>query len=194
MHLTALVAAICSSVCVLVAALACSGNESEVTETPLATLRRTQPTGMVGVDTTIEDVLSGDARALAAHMDLQGVPCVDVEQVGSPPVCPDGVKPGTPVEVFPISICEGSWVGAGGMVARLETLIQTDIELFAVVRSTEDGEFIYRTVFRHGEGRGFWLTLRDDMILEIGGPCTPIDESTLDALGGEIIFAPGSRS
>jgi hypothetical protein len=154
----------------------------------LSSSEEPEPTGIESLDGIIADVVAGDASAVAATVKYQQVPCVEIEQVGSPPPCPEGLAIGTELDVFPINICEGTWAGREELPGRLEAIVE-DVELEAVKRSDENGADAYRPVFRK-ETYTFWLTVVGGRVVDFGGPCTPFDRAVLDAVPGEFIVTP----
>jgi hypothetical protein len=93
------------------------------------------PTGIVEVDAVIAAVLDGDTRALARLVVLQSAECMspDVQGLGGPPRCEPGESPGTRVEAFPASQCEGFFVRDPAPV--LQQFVSQAVGLHSVVRA-----------------------------------------------------------
>ena len=113
--------------------------------TPTGEARRT---GVASLDTVIATVRSRDASAIQRLIRLTAAPCGPQQGPGSPPACPAGVANGTPVEVLPITTCEGELRPANAVGPTLASLAPAIRELYAVFRpptpylSPAQGEYV----------------------------------------------------
>lgn len=65
--------------------------------------------GIPALDAALDALFSGDRVAVFSL--IAYTPAVCVEQpvgLGSPPMCPEGIADGTPIDVFPASACEAA--------------------------------------------------------------------------------------
>jgi len=93
------------------------------------------PTGLMEVDAAIAAVLAGDTPALERLVVLQSAECMspEVQGLGGPPRCEPGESPGTRVEAFPASQCEGFFVRDPAPV--LQQFVSQTVGLHSVVRA-----------------------------------------------------------
>ncbi len=102
-------------------------------------------TGVPAIDAILEAWEKGDIEALAALALLQDRECTtDVNGLGGPPQCPDGVADGSTVQVFQAARCEGYWAFEEGV----PTLFQSFVE-------GADGEEYYLFAAWHDDGDEF---------------------------------------
>ncbi|MCC6238342.1 MAG: hypothetical protein IT299_12345 [Dehalococcoidia bacterium] len=80
--------------------------------TPTATPppRTRPPTGNPTADAAIAAIEARDVDGLLALMTYESEPCAAVAELGGNVACPTGVAPGTPIERFTSSQCEGGGV------------------------------------------------------------------------------------
>jgi hypothetical protein len=128
--------------------------EPEEGEAPEGLYGHGKRTGVPEIDAILEAWENGDIDALVALALLQEQECVTVlEGLGGPPECPDGVPPGTVVEVFQAAACEGYWVYPDGIADVLAGFIEgfegDPYFLYAAWRSegTEHEPAGYRLLF-----------------------------------------------
>ena len=84
----------------------------------------------------LKTVVSGSDADRLALLQFANVPCANVEGLGGPPPCPEGVAEGTEVEVFPVLGSEGSLLNLEEM-----TNMMLDLQinsLYAVYRETSN--------------------------------------------------------
>jgi hypothetical protein len=96
-------------------------------------------TGITLVDAVTKAVLDGDEEAFRGLIELREVPCTNEFGIGGPPKCrqaPGGGAPGgTPLAVFPLSVCELEWQTGETLDAFLkDVFFSRQYLLYAVVR------------------------------------------------------------
>lgn len=151
---------------------ACGGSDgrSTFTATPAASATRT---GVPAVDTAVAAVTAGDADALIGMVRYQRAACVtSIDPLNvvdpSPPRCPAGVAPGTPVDAFLTGTCEGGLVTREAAGERVREALSGSPPIFhaayglsAVTELPPSMKTDYEVVFAlPGEtGRSFSLSL-----------------------------------
>ncbi len=97
-------------------------------------------TGIAFVDEVIDELLDGDAEALAARAVYRRVPCSTAPGEPATPRCPAGVEDGDELEVFTFVGCHGEPTLAPELIDKIAlTLLGTEDEsgvgpVYAVVR------------------------------------------------------------
>jgi hypothetical protein len=81
-------------------------------------------------------MFSGFVDDKVALLQFIQVPCANVEGLGGPPACPEGVAEGTALEVFPNLGAEGSWAAQEEMTTMFTNLNLQVKSLYAVYRET----------------------------------------------------------
>jgi hypothetical protein len=110
---------------------------------PLPTATPNVPSGVqtdiASVDAVTKAALDGDVDAFRGLIQLREVPCTNEVGIGGPPKCwqaPGGAAPdGTPLAVFPLSVCELEWHTDETLDAFLsDVFFSRRYELYGVVR------------------------------------------------------------
>ena len=126
-------------------------------------------TGIGIIDEVIEAVLGGDVDAVVAQVRLTTFECTTPTGIGGPPSCAPGEPDGTPVEVLPVSFCEGGYVGLdqvnesvqGWLTPAAQGASPETLKLYAVTEGSFDTwDVRYAAVFvfeSTGEGRIAWI-------------------------------------
>jgi hypothetical protein len=93
-------------------------------------------TGNADIDPVLAAVESGNGQQIFAITGFSQAACTDhPEGIGAPPKCPQGVSEGTPIEVIPVSACEGALVprtdfeaspAVPGVGMPLDTIVRAD--------------------------------------------------------------------
>jgi hypothetical protein len=81
-------------------------------------------------------MFSGFVDDKIALLQFIQVPCANVDGLGGPPACPEGVAEGTALEVFPNLGAEGSWATLEDMTMMFTNLNLQVKSLYAVYRQT----------------------------------------------------------
>ncbi|HXU24162.1 MAG TPA: hypothetical protein VN697_09050, partial [Tepidiformaceae bacterium] len=113
-------------------------------------------TGNPEIDPVLDAIASGDSARVGALVSFTPIACRIESGIGVEPYCPDGVAPGTPMNVFPVACAEGSSVPRADFDPSF--LPGPDSPLYAIVRtvpfpmlSTEKGyALIYSTPYVWG--------------------------------------------
>ncbi len=93
-------------------------------------------TGISMVDTVFAAMLSGDVNTLVSLTQFLTINCVKVaEGLGAPPLCNDDEADGTPVEVLPTLLSEGTYVRRGAIESQFPA---APYSLLAVYRVPDD--------------------------------------------------------
>jgi hypothetical protein len=161
---------------------------ASITPTPTAMTPAHHPlsrrTGDRTVDAVLDALTNGGAGALAALAGGHVLPCTDSRD-GPGPVCPPGVTPGTPVEAFFASQCEGGWVAVDVDAApSWQRFVDVSEGLYAIARLAprpQDGEggrpgadyVLVFTGVSQRPGVGSMLAIRDGRIIAVDNGCTP---------------------
>lgn len=88
----------------------------------------------------IAAVESGDKARIIALMEFKTIACSTVNAVGAPPLCPDGVASGTPIEVIPGGGCEGSFARKADILKADRVYgAYTDAAVYAAFRARDTG-------------------------------------------------------
>lgn len=82
----------------------------------------------------LKAVFSGSDEDRLALIQFVNTPCANVEGLGGPPPCPEGVAEGTEMEVFPVLGSEGSLLSLEEVTNMMSDLQVKD--LYAVYRET----------------------------------------------------------
>ncbi|MDA0270016.1 MAG: hypothetical protein O2798_02070 [Chloroflexi bacterium] len=97
-------------------------------------------TGIPTVDAIVDAYLAQDADRLRALARYESSPCATTttnDWYGPPPQCPDGVPPGTPLEIMTVVGCHGGILTPDDMQRGWRAPISDQIRLYAV--ATADG-------------------------------------------------------
>lgn len=81
-------------------------------------------------------MFSGFVDDKVALLQFIQIPCANVDGLGGPPACPEGVAEGTALEVFPNLGAEGSWATLEDMTAMFTNLNLQVKSLYAVYRES----------------------------------------------------------
>jgi hypothetical protein len=134
-------------------------------------------TGNATVDAVVDAYLSNDGAALSALARPTVYECVEqgALEYGPPPVCPDGVEVGTPMEVLGSVGCHGGYITPDQLAEAATPPPQTETRLFAVVES-EDGfgrEYVAIFARRFPDGRvwGLALTIAEEGLTSFDTGC-----------------------
>ena len=138
---------------------------------PLGSLYDTTPDlGLPLVERVIAAVLSDDRATLAGLLQYQALECTAAREASdSPPGCPEGVEPGTPVEVFPV-FCEESGWSFGPTDALVDSILVRSAResggpfgLYAITAADDTYlvEVDYRIIFGNDEGASRVILVND---------------------------------
>ena len=163
---------------------------ADSTAVPTATAGETPGrTGIAEIDVVLDALFSGEADAVRALIRYTTIPCVvEVPGLGGLPLCLPDEPDGTPVEVFPVAECEGSYARPDNIENTVRWLTAPDKELYAVYRSRglswPPGEYIVifstesmERVFASG------LSLEDGRIVGLDFGCAQSPESLIEVRG-----------
>lgn len=90
-------------------------------------------------------MVSGSMTDRLALLQYTRTPCANIEGLGGPPRCPDGVEEGTIVEVFPMLGSEGSFVKPEEMENVLSNTLVKNLHAVYVVTAGPNDEPFYPT-------------------------------------------------
>ncbi|MGE3857999.1 MAG: hypothetical protein AB7G21_13665 [Dehalococcoidia bacterium] len=169
-----------------------SGGAPVASGTPMPTITAAAaPTGTfpptpgvpLEVNPIVNAVLTGDIDTLVRLTSMTPVACGPQQGPGSPPPCPPGVVPGTPVEVFPIATCEGEYRDASTLRPTYERLTGAENKSLVGVYEAPDPylphvEGDYVAVFSHDRpgqpGLGAGVLVKDARIGGIWFGCNAL--------------------
>ncbi len=149
--------------------------------------------GISAVDTAIQTILSGDARAVQQLVRFSDIACTTRSGLGGPPSCEDGQADGTVVSVLPIMVQNGTYLPE-------EDIGDFDLNadnLYAVYRVPDDavrsdymppGE--HGLLFLNGDDfpATFTVFVTDGAIVRVSYNMDNDPAQTLTRVDGEIIY------
>jgi DNA-binding CsgD family transcriptional regulator len=141
-------------------------------ETGVAIDNPTRRSGIPAVDAVIDALQSGDEATIAALIQYGKVPCAAFTGLGSPPKCPDGVAPGTPVDALERG-CEGSYFVPPTASAQLIRFIGNS-SLYALVErppATPGGPPVLALTLAKPQGSASTLLIQDGRITRVETSC-----------------------
>jgi hypothetical protein len=175
---------------------------------PVATQTPDMPsgteTGIPAIDAVIAAVMTGDSIALRELMQLRAIGCTNEMGIGGPPQCRQasgGAAPdGTPIDVFPLSVCEIEWLTDETLQLFLDDVFfSREYELYAVVTLDFDAplfdvEYLptpeYGVIFSYDRpevsDRGAMVVLEDDRVTFLTILC---DGAPRDFLTGHPLYS-----
>lgn len=92
----------------------------------------------------MEAMYSSTTDGMLALMQFIEVPCANVDGLGGPPPCPEGVTEGTALEVFPTLSSEGSLVSREEMTNMLASLLVKNLYAVYSVEPNPNAEPYYQ--------------------------------------------------
>lgn len=147
-------------------------------------------TGNADVDPVIAAIASGKRERITAVTHFSAVPCTTTQQgIGSPPLCPEGVSEGTPVDALPTSSCEGGYWPRAHYEAEHELGGWSGDEIYAVLRvpRSADPAPAYAIIFNFrtpgGSTWGRSLMVVGGKITAIVGGCADLPERMATRFG-----------
>lgn len=157
-------------------------------------------TGVAFVDEVIDELLDGDAEALAGRAVYQRVPCSTAPAEPATKRCPAGVEDGDEVEVFTFVGCHGEPTFAPALIERIASTLATEDEsgagsIYAVVRGPA-GQTVAPwhdyVIVVESDGRG-WAIWLDDAggLTLIDRGCGVQAPSDFIRSGDEFLLPPG---
>ena len=112
---------------------ACGGTSTAPPAATAEPKKSERRTGIEGVDSVVDAVVSGDLEMLRRLLRFTSISCeVNPLGIGAPPGCRLGEADGTPVDALPMAQCEGFYVRADEIDTTLESLTSGDASLYAV--------------------------------------------------------------
>jgi hypothetical protein len=139
--------------------------------------------GYPAVDVVVEAALAQDLPRLRALAETLSIQCQQAPGMGGPPPCSvqPGATPGTAVEVFPTSVCEGEHVLAANILQVLERLYQSGnaknapLRLYAVIEASRqqstffpEGRWIAILALPDGTGRALAINEKGLVRVDLG--------------------------
>jgi len=184
------------------AAAAC-GDDKKASPTPTVTAAASSTPAVVNAPAIIAKVVkavtSGDPAQLEALIQYQKVPCISVPSgSGSPPLCKEGEKEGTPVDAIGSSSCERNYVRKDQLDSQnvLKNAVGLDNKLWAAYEYTGDSfspVAKYFIIFKRPQplsnGTGYGIVTTNDGVLATHFGCgwTPEEFGQHTQFGSAVI-------
>lgn len=136
------------------------------------------PTGVSGVDQTMQALRSHSAAAIRARFKPQPIACEPTPLgIGSPPACPTGSPAGTLVDTIPSGSCESAYITDLDGYAR--DLAASGVAVYAALKTPTREASPYLLILRYPQVSVLDLYLdADGLVVRIHGACGA--DQTLD--------------